>query len=251
MKIIFSELAPIYAHYTFPHAVYAQPDTDDEIPDIYSRGFLPYSNNPKSSSRTFYLARSVRIDLDRFSDSSENRRVARKVDMSIEPNCVPRTSFNTKDPSFRSLCMRYIDERFPKGAMSSKRFSYILDHPLTTHFIDFNDDGGGRIGTVLCSLHKAMMHYWFAFFDHHRMADFPLGKWLMWRCIHLAQQMDLQYIYLGTCYGVKSLYKARDFSGVEFFDGMGWNPDIKELKKRCREDAIEKYTDRYKSEGLI
>ena len=78
------------------------------------------------------------------------------------------------------------------------------------------------------------------------MQKLPLGKWMMWRVIQWAQDNGLQKVYLGTCYGEKSLYKVRDFKGLSFFDGAGWSEDVKLLKQLCKTDADEMSTDRFK-----
>ena len=46
------------------------------------------------------------------------------------------------------------------------------------------------------------------------------------------------FVYLGTCYGKKALYKVRDFKGIEFYDGNEWNDNVKVLKKLCKKDSI-------------
>ena len=52
---------------------------------------------------------------------------------------------------------------------------------------------------------------------------------------HIRQ--NKKYIYLGTCYGEDSLYKVRDFKGIEYFDGNEWIDDIEKLKSLCKIDA--------------
>ena len=54
----------------------------------------------------------------------------------------------------------------------------------------------------------------------------------------MAKNQKINFVYLGTCYGKKALYKVRDFKGIEFYDGNGWNNDVKILKKLCKEDSI-------------
>ncbi len=60
---------------------------------------------------------------------------------------------------------------------------------------------------------------------------------MMYSVIRWAADQNLEYVYLGTCYGDKSLYKVRDFKGIEFFDGNDWNNDMKLLKQKCKTDA--------------
>ncbi len=252
MKIIYSPLSPDYSSYTFPYAVYAQYEHGDDIAGIYRQGFLPYSADPNSTKISFYLARSVRIDLACFDDSSENKRVARKMPLTPNISLIPKDDFDTKCPNFKNLCLNYIEKRFSKNAMSPQRLDYVLNHKLSTHFVDFKDQKDIRIGSVVCSLHENMMHYWFAFYDTKYLTDFPLGKWMMWRCIHLAKDLKLNHIYLGTCYGKNSLYKVRDFKGIEFFDGVGWSNDKKHLKNLCKLDHEKTQTiDQFKREGKL
>ena len=84
-----------------------------------------------------------------------------------------------------------------------------------------------------------MLHYWYSFFDVAYLKSHSLGKWMMWRTIHWAKENNLDYVYLGTCYKEKALYKVRDHKGVEFFDGVRWNEDVELLKYLCKKDEEE------------
>jgi len=89
------------------------------------------------------------------------------------------------------------------------------------------------------------------FFDNSFRENAPIGKWIMWQSIKWAKNSGKQNIYLGTCYGTKSLYKARDFKGVEFFDGEIWNSNLKELKRRVKEDDGSWSVDRWRKDDLL
>ena len=54
----------------------------------------------------------------------------------------------------------------------------------------------------------------------------------------MPKKLGKKYIYLGTCYGEKALYKVRDFKGIEFYDGNKWMKDNKILKDLCKSDPI-------------
>ena len=74
MKLLFSEQTSDYGHYQFPYAIWAVPESGEAPSDIFNAGFLPSSRNLDR----FYLCRQVRVNLTRFTPSSENRRILRK-----------------------------------------------------------------------------------------------------------------------------------------------------------------------------
>jgi len=202
------------------------------IDEIYQKGFLPLS----SRNGLFYLtrSRSLRVNLKRFKDTSENRRIDRKVqELKIEPVLSKKSSFTNK-ADFKKFCLKYIRERF--SAKKDKQWlNYLLKHNVLTHILTYRSRDK-IYGYVFCCLTKNILHYWYVFFDAHYLRPYSLGKWLMWRTIHWAKDKKLKYVYLGTCYGKEGLYKARDHKGIEFFDGKKWNRDINLLKKLCHKD---------------
>ncbi len=78
------------------------------------------------------------------------------------------------------------------------------------------------------------------------MKSHSLGKWMMWKVMTWAKEQSLLYVYLGTCYGNKSLYKVRDHKGLSFFDGHTWNQDMSLLKHWCKTDEDRSLVDRLK-----
>ncbi|MDV7400299.1 hypothetical protein RZS08_53285, partial [Arthrospira platensis SPKY1] len=79
MKTFRSEFLNNYSTYTFAYAGYAVMESKEDIPLIYSKGYLPYTGNTELHYPVFYQARSLRVNTDLFEDSSENRRVERKI----------------------------------------------------------------------------------------------------------------------------------------------------------------------------
>lgn len=234
MKIFRSESFVDYSTYTFNYANYCLKEDRSELPEIYDKGFLPYSNDTSLSKEIYYLARSLRVDLDVFKASSENRRVDRKI-QELNPvfRLIEKKDFDLKDQEFLDYCHHFTQQRFSES-ISKERLQYIFDAPSFSHLFEFSIDN--RIcGYVICILEGDMLHYWFAFFDLNR-PEFGLGKWMMYSVIHWAQQQGLKHVYLGTCYGTKSLYKVRDFKGLSFYDGNRWNDNVKLLKQKCKCD---------------
>lgn len=246
MRIFYSEFNSDYTTYTFGYAVYAVTEEAGEIELAYEQGFLPYSSDLSVEDEIFYLCRSVRIALGLFSDSSENRRVDRKFNgFGIEINLLDKSEL-TGNEDFMRFCLSYAEERFVGGAMSEERLKYILGRQNGTSFLEFRINGK-ILAYVLIGIHGKSLHYWYSFFDYTLLGELPVGKWVMWKTIRWAIDNGLSYVYLGTCYKEKALYKIRDFKGVEFYTGdIRWSTDVALLKKLCKEDGMYRSTDRYK-----
>lgn len=234
MKIFYAESAPHYNSYTFPYGIYCLPETPEDYCEAYDSGFLPYTGNPDLRHSIFYKARSLRISLEKFDESSESRRLARKfgnISISIREG----TKELMTDPVFLNFALEYASERFQKGELGRERLDYLLSRPYLTGIKIFAL-GDEDLAYLLYCAHGRHFHYWFSFYSLNFPNDLPLGKYVMWRSIHHAMEKGFKYIYLGTCYGSKSLYKARDFKGVEFHDGNIWIPNLKQLKTICKLD---------------
>lgn len=234
MKIFRSESFVDYKTYTFNYAIYCIKENQSELPQIYNKGFLPYSNDINLDQETYYLARSLRVDLSQFTASSENRRVSRKIEtLSPSFRVIPIDEFNIDDPEFKTYCLDYASTRF-SDKISKERMDYILHAKSVSHIFEFTVQAK-KVGYVIAIIEQGTLHYWFAFFDLD-LHEYALGKWMMFSVIQWASEQHLTYVYLGTCYGEKSLYKVRDFKGIAYFDGNRWDNNIKTLKMKCKQD---------------
>lgn len=246
MKVFLSENTVDYTSYTFNYAKYCVMENMEEMTEIYNLGFLPYSADLRIEKEIFYLARSLRVDLDRFNDSSENRRVNRTIEpLGIEVEVIPKAEFDLKGEKFKSLCEKYISERIGDDNMSTERLNYILSKDTGTHIFRFFN-AEQDFGYVLGVMNDDMLHYWFAFFDTGYMRSHSLGKWIMWRTISWAADNGKKHVYLGTAYKPSALYKIRDHKGLAFFDGATWNTDVNTLKAWCKADGEAMPADRFK-----
>ena len=245
MKIFFSESKPEYQSYTFNYGIYCIKESNDALSDIYQSGFLPYSASTALSYEVFYRARSLRVELDRFDDTSENRRVDRKIEsLNIQMEVLYKKQVLSIDQGFIPFCENYISSRIGE-AMSTARLKYILGISIGTHIFRFTKDHE-TVGYVLAAIDSQIVHYWFSFFDLELMKTHSLGKWMMWSVIRWAMENQKQQVYLGTAYGEKALYKVRDHKGLSFFDGNRWNQDMDLLKSWCKTDQERNATDRFK-----
>jgi arginine-tRNA-protein transferase len=246
MKVFFSENNVDYTTYTFSYSIYAVREGLENLEPIYEQGFLPYTGDLSIEKEVFYGARSLRVNLADFSDTSENRRVGRLIEpLGVQLEVIEKEKFDLDDSDFNSFCSEYIKERIGDDNMSQERWNYILSKPLGSHIFRFYTSEK-TIGYVLCAINETLLHYWFAFFDTEYMKSHSLGKYMMWSLINWAKQHGKSYAYLGTAYKPAALYKIRDHRGLEFWDGQKWNNDSKILKAWCQNDLIPLPSDRFK-----
>ncbi|UBM57252.1 GNAT family N-acetyltransferase [Marinilongibacter aquaticus] len=246
MKVFLSESTIDYGTYTFSYAPYALREGAEDLSPIYNQGFLPYSGDLTLEKELFYMARSLRVDLERFVDSSENRRVSRLMEpLGVEMELINKNDFDLNDPDFRAFCENYVSERIGDGNMNAERLEYILASKVGTHIFKFSNKEK-TMGYILAAVGSDMLHYWFAFFDIEYMKSHSLGKWMMWKTIVWAKENGLKNVYLGTAYKTAALYKIRDHKGLSFWDGQKWNQDVKLLKALCKVDTEPKEKDSFK-----
>ena len=131
--------------------------------------------------------------------------------------------------------------------MDTQRLQYVLSRQLISHIFTFRN-AEQTLGYVFAIIAGNTLHYWYSFYETEYMRSHSLGKWMMWKVIDWAQAQGLEYVYIGTCYREKSLYKVRDHKGAEFYDGIRWNSNLELLKQLCRTDESPKASDLLKSD---
>lgn len=228
MKLLFSEAKADYGHYIFPYAVWAFPEAGEAPGDLFNQGFLPSSR----SLDRFYLCRQVRIDLKKFVQSSENRRILRKGD-GIKSVLLPKSKFEYT-PRRREFFKTYADIKFGKDVMSYERLDLLFDGAITSHVLAFTDSkSGDDVGTVTLYLEpNHLAYYYYAFYDLKYYSR-NLGMFMMTSAVTQFAERGYRYLYLGSCYLENALYKTQ-FSGAEFFNGVRWSDSLKELKYLIR-----------------
>ena len=224
MKLLFSEGRPDYGNYVFPYGIWAFPEPGETPTDLFAAGFLPSSHQLDR----FYLCRHLRVQLDRFTASSENRRILRKG-QELTATLVPRTEFEFT-AARREFCLQYANSRFG-GGMKPERLDSLLSSPVTSHVLVFTVAAtGAEVGLVTLHLEAGRMaFYYYAFYDL-AYANPSLGMFMMTSAVTLLATQGCPLLYLGTCYATNALYKTQ-FAGVEFFNGVRWSDNLEELKQ--------------------
>jgi len=230
MKLIFSEDKSDYSNYIFPYAIWAIPEADETPAMIFARGFLPSSRELDR----FYLCRHIRINLIKFSRSSENRRIIRKCN-GINYKLIPRAQFHYTD-EWQNFCKNYADIKFGKDVMTFQRLDSLFNSKIISHLLLFIDSETNKeVGVATLYLEaKKLAYYYYAFYDLNYY-NRNLGMFMMTSAVDYFAQINFDYLYLGTCYSRNALYKTQ-FSGFEFFNGFCWSKNLTELKYIIKRD---------------
>jgi arginyl-tRNA--protein-N-Asp/Glu arginylyltransferase len=230
MKLIFSEQTVDYGHYQFGYAIWAVPEAGETPADIFRAGFLPSSRQLDR----FYLCRQIRVNLDQFELSSENRRILRKGE-GIQVELVPREKFDYT-LARRAFFKHYADAKFGQDVMSFERLDSLFSTPIISHLLVFTDaKTGGEIGVATLYVEgDALVYYYYAFYDLNH-AQRSLGMFMMTSAAELFASRGVRHLFLGTCYTERALYKTQ-FAGVEFFNGFRWSDNLEELKFMLQRD---------------
>lgn len=226
MRIFQREFGYRYDSYEFGYSTYAAREEGDAIADIYAAGFLPHSADP-SVTDLFYMARSVRVPLADFKETSENRRILKKFEGRFSRAELTKDELSA-DAGFLPCFLAYFAERHGERVMSEERARGILSAPLPLRGIRY-EEGGMLAGYVLEVADGALVHYWYSCYAPG-YAGTSFGMWLMLDAARRAREEGRAHIYLGTAYGAKGRYKT-NFEPLEFWDGSGWVRDAKLLKE--------------------
>lgn len=196
--------------------------SENNINSLYNEGYV-FTRTGKGD---MYQTRSLRIDLDRFKLSSENKRVLKKTeDLGLRTHDLPYDDYSWK---IGKLAKDFYETKFGEGTFSANKVKELLTtkHNFNRLFI-FNDG----IGYTICYENKNILHYSYPFYDlsnvKYQMSNVGMG--IMLRAILYAQEQGEKYIYLGSAKDEKAKYKLQ-FAGLEWFDGKTWQTDLEELK---------------------
>jgi arginyl-tRNA--protein-N-Asp/Glu arginylyltransferase len=224
MRLLFSEAKPDYGNYIFPYAIWAFPEAGETPAQIFAAGFLPSSRQLDR----FYLCRQIRVRLDHFEPSSENRRILRKG-AGINVQLMPRAEFEFT-AARRNFCKRYADAKFGASGMSADRLELLFQSPVTSHVLLFREESEEQeVGIATMYVEgNDMAFYYYAFYDLER-APGSLGMFMMTEAVSQFAASGFRHLYLGSCYSENALYKTQ-FAGCEFFNGARWSKNLEELK---------------------
>ncbi len=215
---------------------------DENIDSLYNEGYVFTRLGKGVMTQT----RSLRIDLDKFELSSENRRVLKKIEgLNLNITAIPYKQYAWQ---IGKMAKDFYDTKFGKGIFSANKIKELLTSPksnfntLLVYSLPPNrgELEGGPIGYAICYANSKIIHYSYPFYrlqpatDDLPATSYQLpantGMGMMIMAIMAAKQNGKKYIYLGSAQRPTDVYKLQ-FKGVEWFDGGKWNTDLKKLKE--------------------
>lgn len=238
MKLLFEEHdAVAYSEYKFPYCVYAIKEQKDAYSSIYEKGFLPYTNNLAIDDEIYYLARSIRIDLQTSLFNSKQKNILNKFAKQFDPNslsfCLENIAELAQKEAFRTWCI----ENAKDGFLSSERLDYILSRPYLQQILTITYHEKVLAQLFVVSEAKSFVHVWYSFYDLSvTLNDF--GKWILLQAIRWSQQQGYAYFYIGTCYSKSALYKLSLSPFTTYYNGNAWNENVSELKKKLLGESV-------------
>ena len=227
--IYFNEEASVdYGRYRFGYSSWGIPENDGDIQTLYAKGYLPYSDNEKPLP-VYYLCRSLRVSLSAFAQSSENRRVIRKIsEVGIVP-VIKKISAGESlaDENLITFFLNYFSTRHGEGVMSRERIISLFEYSQHVYVTTYSH-GDILLGAVISQEVGTVVHYWFSAYSLEH-PNLPIGMWLMLDFIESQKNRETEHVYLGTGYGQKALYKT-NIEQLEYWNGQSWVKDHKTLK---------------------
>ena len=224
MKIFFGEFKSNYEKYFFPYQVWLLCQEGDEVEKIYDAGFLPIRNIPG----VYYLSRNLRVDLAKFTLSSENRRILGRT-IGFDFELLPLSEF-PYTPKVQKFCKDYMNKRFGKGQMSAVGIKNIFQKGVYTHvFVWRETQSKKEAGFALCFINDQLLQYAHAFYNLD-LFEKNIGVRMILQAVTWAKENEKQYAYLGTVYNHSAYSYKTEFSGGEFFNGFTWSNNLTELK---------------------
>jgi len=225
-------------------------DFDDKaINALYHEGYV----FTRLGRGIMHQTRSVRIDLSKFSLSSENKRILRKTEhIVIEGEDIPHQNYSWE---IGKMAKDFYDTKFGPGTFSANKIKELLTDPENSSFnllstfydgtdkkcISYGDEEPyGKmlmqkldattlaLGYAICYETFQFIHYSYPFYNLKK-APKSMGMGMMLREILSAVQWGKQYVYLGSAQRPGDTYKLQ-FTGLEWFDGKKWCDDLEELK---------------------
>lgn len=196
---------------------------------LYDKGFV----FTRLGKGVMHQVRSVRVELQTFELSSENRRVLeRSSGVFLDFFRLDQFSYHWK---IGKLAKDFYTAKFGPDVLSANKIRELFTDPDKSNMNSVLKYSHGKtpIGYCLSFETTNLIHYSYPFYQHPGFdpveykalmnIDVPkvMGIAMMTKAVVWAKEQNKHFIYLGSVQDERSLYKFQ-FKGVEWFDGKIW-----------------------------
>lgn len=192
----------------------------------YERGFV----FTRLGKGVMQQTRSLRINLDGFRFSSENRRIEKKIGSQIgfSSMSIQYLPLATYDWHIGKMGKDFYADR--NAQFSANKIKSLLTDKKSSNFNALYSFGSilRWLGYAVCFETKNIFHYAYPFYDRTLPKD--MGLAMIIGAIRWNRSNKKKYFYLGSAQRPTDTYKLQ-FAGIEWFDGNSWSKNIDELKR--------------------
>ena len=211
--------------------------SDKNIAFMYERGYV-FTRKGKG---VMQQTRSLRVDLRKFTLSSENKRVLKRVEgFEINADSLPLENYSWK---IGKLAKDFYD-KFSKRTFSTNKIKELLTDKNKSNFnafLSYSENSLGvsdsKLGYAICYAGEDFLHYSYPFYFLAPNTPKDMGLGMMTMAVMLSQEQADKYCYLGSASRPSDTYKLQ-FSGLEWFDGRTWKSDYAELKTILKNERV-------------
>lgn len=207
--------------------------SDAEVENWYNRGYVL----TRLGKGVMQEVRSLRVNLQAFQLSSENRRVLKKTEfITCSLSDLPYSRYHW---TIGKQARDFYTRKFGAGVMTANKIKELFTNSeksnMNAVFVYAESCPETVIGYCLAFQTKNIIHYAYPFYNtelYPAKKPFPLGMAMMTKAIVFAKKTGRIYIYLGSAMNAKAAYKLQ-FKGLEWWNAKNkeWSADIAQLKK--------------------
>ena len=202
--------------------------SEKNVEHMYNEGFVFTRIGKGVMNQT----RSLRIDLNKFELSSENRRILGKTeDLVLSTHPIPYAQYNW---TIHKMGKEFYGKKFGEKTFSAQKIKELITDKDKSNFnklLVYTKDTK-NIGYCISLETENTFHYCYPFYDLESNYQ-NLGMGMMLKAIVCAKKSGKKYFYLGSFQRQSYVYKLQ-FSGLEWFDGEKWQKDIDLLKEELK-----------------
>jgi len=198
--------------------------SDKNITSLYDKGYI-FARVKKGA---MYKTRSMRICLDNFVLSSENKRILKKTeDISMTTEPIPYAKY---DWTIHKMGKDFYTTKFGDKTFSANKIKELMTDEKKSNFnrCFVYQENNKEQGYCIALETDKIIHYCYPFYNLEYQNK-NMGMGMMLKAILYAKAKNKQYIYLGSASRQTDTYKLQ-FSGIEWFDENVWSTHLDKLK---------------------